>query len=109
MNAEPFKNDIKDKNFWFNLDFLSQKLNIGKFDNQEKANLKKLELKDDKWKMSLKAILFEDITLNNKEGDVFKITNITKGLMINRDISLETVYAPFYVPKDFFDYMEDNN
>ena len=38
----------EEKNYGFNIDFLSQKLNIGKFNEKEKANLKKLELKGDK-------------------------------------------------------------
>ena len=108
-NTDALKNDMQDKNYGFNIDFPSKKLNIGKFDEQEKANLKKLELKDNKWKLSLSAILFDDISTNDKSGDTFKITNKTNGLTVKRDIEFETVYAPFYVPKDFFDYLEDNN
>ena len=108
-NTEALKNEKQDKNFGFNIDFPSLKLNIGKFDDNEKANLKKLELKDNKWKFDLSAVLFDDINLNDKSGELFKITNKTNGLKINRDIELETVYAPFYVSKDFFDYIEDSN
>ena len=106
LNAEVFKNDIKEQNYGFNIDFPSQKLHIGKL---QKENLKKLELKDNKWKFNLDTIIFDDINLNDKMGDIFKITNKTKGLVVNRDIILETVYSPFYVPKDFFDFLEDNN
>ena len=105
LNTEVFKNDIKEQNYGFNIDFPSQKLHIGKL---QKENLKKLELKDNKWKFSLDAIIFDDLKLNDKMGDIYKITNKTKGLVINRDIFLETVYSPFYVPKDFFDFLEDN-
>ena len=106
LNTEVFKNDIKEQNYGFNIDFPSQKLHIGKL---QKENLKRLELKDDKWKLSLDAIIFDDFNLNDKMGDVYKITNKTKGLVVNRDIVIETVYSPFYVPKDFFDFLEDNN
>ena len=106
LNTEVFKNDIKEQNYGFDIDFPSQKLHIGKL---QKENLKRLELKDDKWKLSLDAIIFDDFNLNDKMGDVYKITNKTKGLVINRDIVLETIYSPFYVPKDFFDFLEDNN
>ena len=47
--------------------------------------------------------------MNDKSGEIFKITNKTQGLKINRDIEIETEYAPFYASKDFFDYIEDNN
>ena len=106
LNTEAFKNDIKEQNYGFSIDFPSQKLHIGKL---QKDNLKKLELKENKWKFNLDAIIFDDINLNDKIGDVFQITNKTKGLIINRDILLETVYSSFYVPKDFFDFLEDNN
>ena len=81
---------------------------INKNKKKKKKNLK-LELKNNKWKLNLTAVLFDDINLNNKSGEIFKITNKTKGLKINRDIELETEYAPFYVSKDFFDYIEENN
>ena len=81
---------------------------INKNKNKKKKNLK-LELKNNKWKLNLTAVLFDDINLNDKSGKIFKITNKTKGLKINRDIELETEYAPFYVSKDFFDYIEENN
>ena len=61
----PSKMICKTKN-GFNVDFPSQKLNIDKFYEQEKANLKKLELKADKWKLSLNAVLFDDISVNKK-------------------------------------------
>lgn len=109
LNIEDFKNDVKEKNYGFNIDFPSQKLNIGKFEDNEKQNLQKLELVDNNWQFKLSSIFFDDINLNIKKGNEFKILNITKGLVINRNITLETVYAPFYVPKDFFDYLEDNN
>ena len=81
---------------------------INKNKKKKKKNLK-LELKNNKWKLNLTAVLFDDINLNDKSGEIFKITNKTKGLKINRDIELETEYAPFYVSKDFFDYIEENN
>lgn len=81
---------------------------INKNKKKKKKNLK-LELKNNKWKLNLTAVLFDDIKLNDKSGEIFKITNKTKGLKINRDIELETEYAPFYVSKDFFDYIEENN
>ena len=115
MGDEPFLNSISlnniisdpDKNYGFNIDFPAQKLTIGKFDDNEKGQ--KLELKEDKWKLNLKAIIFDDINSNKKVENVYKISNTTKGILINRDAFLETVYTPFYVPKDFFDYLEDNN
>ena len=106
LNTEVFKTDIKEHNYGYNIDFPSQKLHIGKL---QKDNLKKFELKDNKWKIHLDAVIFDDFNLNDKVGDVYKITNKTKGLVVNRDIVLETVYSPFYVPKDFFDFLEDNN
>ena len=106
LNTEVFKDDLKEQNYGFNIDFPSRKLHIGKL---QKENLKKLEIKDNKWKFNLDAIIFDDINLNDKIGDVLKITNKTNGLVVNKDILLETVYSPFYVPKDFFDFLEDNN
>lgn len=106
-NAENF--DHKDKNYGFNIDFPSKKLSIGKFDDNEKQNLKKLELKGNKWQFTLNAVFFDDINKNVKNGNEYKILNTTKGILVNKDILLETVYAPFYVPKDFFDYLEDNS
>ena len=41
--------------------------------NKNKKNLK-LELKDSKWKLNLTAVLFDDINLNDKSGEIFKIT-----------------------------------
>ena len=77
--------------------------------NKNKKNLK-LELKDSKWKLNLTAILFDDINLNDKSGKKFKITNKTKGLIINRDIELETEFSSsFYVSNDFLDYIENSN
>ena len=81
---------------------------INKNKNKNKKNIK-LEFKDNKWKLNLSAVLFDDIKLNDKSGEIFKITNKTQGLKINRDIEIETEYAPFYASKDFFDYIEDNN
>ena len=109
LNAENFKNDNKDKNYGFNIDFPSKKLSIGKFEDNEKQNLKKLELKGNKWQLTLNSVFFDDINKNVKSGNLYKISNTTKGILVNRDILLETVYAPFYVPKDFFDYLEDNS
>jgi hypothetical protein len=77
--------------------------------NKNKKNLK-LELKDSKWKLNLTAILFDDINLNDKSGKIFKITNKAKGLIINRDIELETEFpSSFYVSNDFLDYIENSN
>ena len=77
--------------------------------NKNKKNLK-LKLKDSKWKLNLTAVLFDDINLNDKSGEIFKITNKTKGLKINKDIELETEYSSsFYVSNDFLDYIENNN
>ena len=77
--------------------------------NKNKKNIK-IELKDSKWKLNLTAILFDDINLNDKSGKIFKITNKTKGLKINRDIEIETEdSSSFYVPKDFLDYIENEN
>ena len=64
---------MQDKNYGFNIDSPSQKLNIVKFNKKEKANLKKLELKGDKRKLSLSAVLFKDISINEKPGDIFKM------------------------------------
>ena len=108
LNAENFKNDNKDKNFGFNINFPSKKLSIGKFEDNEKQNLKKLELKGNKWQLFLNAVFFDDIDKNVKSGNLYKIANTTKGILVKRDLLLETIYAPFYVPKDFFDYLEDN-
>ena len=108
-NTESFKNDIKDKNYGFNLDFPSQKLFIGKFDDNEKANSKKLELKDNKFKFNLNAIILDDINLNEKVGNIYKMSNKTKGTIVNKDILFETIYTPFYVSRDFFDYIENSN
>ena len=69
---------MQDKNYGFNIDFPSQKLNIGKFNEKEKANLKKLELKGDKRKLNLSDVLFDDISINGKQGDIFKIIIIIK-------------------------------
>ena len=109
LNAENFKNDNKDKNFGFNINFPSKKLSIGKFEDNEKQNLKKLELKGNKWQLFLNAVFFDDIDKNVKSGNLYKIANTTKGILVKRDLLLETIYAPFYVPKDFFDYLEDNS
>ena len=109
VNTENFKNDVKEKNYGFNLDFPSQKLFIGNFDDNEKGNLKKLELKDNKWKLNLNAIILDDINLNEKIGNVYKITNKTLGTIINKDILLETIYAPFYVSRNFFDYIQNSD
>ena len=115
---EPFLNgvslnnvvsNVKDKNYGFNIDFPSSKLIIGHFEDSEKQNLQKLDLEGDKWQFKLNAILFDDINLNTKKDNTYKILNTTKGLSINKNIALETIYAPFHVPKDFFDYLEDNN
>ena len=62
---------MQDKKYGFNIDFPSQKLSIGKFNEKEKTNLKKLELKGDKRKLSLSAVLFRDISINEKSGDIF--------------------------------------
>ena len=78
--------------------------------NKNKNKNLKLELKGNKWTLNLTAILFDDINLNDKSGKIFKITNKTKGLKINRDIEIETEHSStFYVSKDFLDYIEDNN
>ena len=115
---EPFLNgvslnnvvsNVKDKNYGFNIDFPSSKLYIGHFEDSEKQNLQKLDLEGDKWQFKLNAILFDDINLNTKKDNTYKILNTTKGLSINKNIALETIYSPFHVPKDFFDYLEDNN
>ena len=95
--VDTLQNVIQDKNYGFNVDFASKKLNIGKFDEREKANLKKLELKADKWKLSLSAVLFDDISINEKQGNIFKITNKTKGLKVKRDIGFRIVYVPFKI------------
>jgi hypothetical protein len=77
--------------------------------NKNKKKKVKLESKNSKSKLNLTAVLFDDINLNDKSGKIFKITNKTKGLQINRDVELETESAPLYDSKDFFDYIENNN
>jgi len=107
-------NGMSDKTYAFNLDFPSKKLNLGKlFENdKEKENLNKLELasskEGDKWKLNLTAIFFDKIDLSPKSGEAYKITNKTLGTMINRNLILETVYSSFYVPRDFFAFLETN-
>jgi len=104
-------NGMSDKTYAFNLDFPSKKLNL-LFENKEKENLNKLELatskEGDKWKLNLTAVFFDKIDLNQKSGEVYKITNKTLGTMINRNLILETVYSSFYVPRDFFAFLETN-
>ena len=106
-NAEAFKNNIKDLDYGFNIDFPANKLRIGKF--EEITSLKKLEVLVHKWQLELSAIIFGDINSNDKKDNVYKVSESTKGLTVNRTILFETIYKPFYVPKDFFDYIEDNN
>lgn len=107
-------NGMSDKTYAFNLDFPSKKLILGKlFENdKEKENLNKLELasskEGDKWKLNLTAIFFDKIDLSPKSGEAYKITNKTLGTMINRNLILETVYSSFYVPRDFFAFLETN-
>ena len=38
-NVDVLKNDMQDKNYGFNIDSPSQKINIVKFNKKEKANL----------------------------------------------------------------------
>ena len=109
-NIEIFKNEINDKNYGFKIDFPSQKLIIGKLfiDDKEKENLNKFELvkkEGNKWEINLTAIFFDDINLNKKKDNIYKIVNRTSGIFINKSIFLETVYTSFYVPKEFFDYL----
>ena len=104
----------KEKNLGFNLDFPSNKLVIGELftDDREKENFNKLELSarkpGDKWKLSLTAAFIDDISLNIKNADNYKIINETLGATLNKNIVLETVYSPFYVPRDFFGFLENN-
>ena len=101
-----------EKNLGFNLDFPSQKLFLGELfaDDKEKENFNKLELsstkREDKWKLNLTAVFFDKIELNIKNADSFKITNETLGIMVNKNIVLETVYSSFFVPRDFFAFLE---
>ena len=56
-----------------------------------------MELKVYKRKLSLSAVLFDDISVNKKSGNIFKITNKTKGLKVKRDIGFRIVYVPFKI------------
>ena len=38
-NVDALKNDMQDKKYGFNIDFPSQKLNIGKFNEKEKSQI----------------------------------------------------------------------
>ena len=117
-------NNFLEKNYLFNIDFVSKKLCIDDklLSDNEKQNLKKFELinikGNNKWNLNLTAIFFDDDNthLKNKKENLYKISNETFGIFINKNLILETIYSSFYVPKEFFDilgdcdyFLDDNN
>ena len=117
-------NNFLEKNYLFNIDFASKKLCIDDklLSDNEKQNLKKFELinikGNNKWNLNLTAIFFDDDNthLKNKKENLYKISNETFGIFINKNLILETIYSSFYVPKEFFDilgdcdyFLDDNN
>ena len=117
-------NKFLEKNYLFNIDFVSKKLCIDDklMSDNEKQNLIKFELVNkkgnNKWNLNLTAIFFDDDNthLKNKKENLYKISNETFGIFINKNLILETIYSSFYVPKEFFDilgdcdyFIDDNN
>ena len=106
-----------------NIDFLSKICIDDKFISEnEKQSLKKFESINKKgnykWNINLTATFFDDDNIHskNKKENLYKISNETFGIFINKNLILETIYSSFFVPKEFFDilgdcdnFIDDNN
>ena len=115
ISLNDIMNNYLEKNYLFNIDFVSKKLCIDDklISDNEKQNLKKFELinkkGNNKWNLNLTAIFLDDDNthLKNKKENLYKISNETFGIFINKNLILETIYSSFYVPKEFFDILGD--